>query len=95
VLADRDAQLAGAEADRLGRHILDPLHDHDRNRAPAAGQGAEQQQARLALGFRFFLGFAQGLVELAFGERDSGALGDARRIEQQDRAAVVGERGPA
>src|SRR4051794_13213889 len=91
-LADLDSKLTGRVGDRSGGDFLDPVDDRQPNRTPSAVETTEQQDRN---------GFWPGVHGRSFGnpggallgpELPPADLGQPGWIEQQDRAAVVGER---
>ena len=72
-------------------HFLDPVDDREAQCAAAAVETAEQKHRR-RLRNCCCRSFGDPGGALLHFKLDAADLGDARRVEQQDRAAVVGER---
>ena len=91
-VAERDAQPAGAELDRFGRHVLDPLDHGDRHQRACAPSRVRNSSAG-GPSPRPPAGAARLRPRRRCRWSASPALAAMPgRIEQQDRPAVVGER---
>ena len=91
-LAELDAELARAWADGIRRHFLDPIDDREAHGPTRSVETAEKQDRRSSADTE------AGASAMRDGRSSISSLtpstwADARRVEQEDRAPVVGKRG--